>query len=144
MNTWGGHPLGHITHMSCMPKPWDKKNMIGPFIGANNSPPPNETWGQSLPPWNPSGLKQLVRSLGEYTMECINWRGCPAWAYVMWRWHRMSVRRSSTQLRSTFGIGGNVPSWRRSQDKDPPALPGQTPSQSSSRGSMPPTTTSGI
>ena len=116
---WSGHSLELVTAL-----PWWRP------------------WGQSLLPWNTLGLKWLGRRLGGYIMKCTNWRRHPAWTHAMQRWQRISIRRSLTQLKSASGIGGNAPSWRRNQGEDLPPLPGQNPSLSFSRGSMPPMTTS--
>ena len=60
-------PLGSHHPFIMHWKPQGKKSTIGPFIRASDSPPPNETWGWSLPPWNSLGLR-----LGRYIMKCIN------------------------------------------------------------------------
>ena len=140
-NIWGGHPSCHFAHLYCigcllMLKQQGEKSMIKPFARAGDSPPPNETCRQGLLPWNLSGLGWPGRRSGRCTTRCINWRGHPAWTHVMQRWWGISTRKSSNPSRSTSVTGRITPSQQRNQGKDPPVLPGQPPSASSSRGSV--------
>ena len=113
MNTQCGNLLDYTAHSGCircflMLQQLGKRSTIEPSAGEGDQPHPNDTLGWSPPPWNSLGLIWLGRRLGECIMKCTNWSGCPVWTHAMWRWQRISTRRSSTQSRSTSIIGRNL------------------------------------
>ena len=109
-----------------------------------HQPLPEQDLSAEVPTVEPMGFKTTQEEIQRVYNEYTNQIECLEWNHVMWKWWRISTKKSLTPSRSTSVAGRAVPSQQRNQDKDPPVLPGQIPDPSSSKGPKTPMTTSGI